>query len=283
MADVTPRPPSAARPKPRSVSSVVVGMVDGSRLVVRAAEREFDFYRKSWKGMAFTHFAAPALFLVALGVGVGGLVTEPSSLGGLDYIEFITAGMVVSATAQVAGNSSLWPVMAGHRWIGFHRAMVSSPIGPKAIVAGYILWLAARAMAQAVVFIVVGALLGGVSSGWAFLAVPVAGLAAVALAAPLMAYTATCDSDRAFDPILRVVITPLYLFSGAFFATESLPAVLEAVVMVFPLWHGIELARSATTGLDPTLHPAAHLAALTLWLGAGWRAAQATFARRLTP
>lgn len=273
---------TAARPaaSPRALARLAVRI----RTSLRVTRRELSFFQKTWKGVSFTMFVAPSLYLVALGVGLGGMIDEQVvDLGGLDYLSFVVPGLAVAGAVQIAGGSALWPVMAGHRWIGFHRAMVNSPIDPHAIVSGYLLWLAARSTAQASVVLAVGAALGGVHGWWALLAPPAAGLAAAALAAPLMAYTATCDSDKAFDPLMRVVVTPLYLFSGTFFPVDRLPEALAWGVRLFPLWHGIELARALSTGTGPTWPPVASLAVVLAWAGGGWWAAQRTFTERLTP
>jgi lipooligosaccharide transport system permease protein len=250
---------------------------------LRVTEREFSFFRLTWKGTSFSAFAAPVLLLLALGVGLGSFVEERPSLDGLTYLQFLAPGLLVAAAVQLVAGLGLWPIMAGHRWIGFHRAMIASPIGAQDVAAGYLLWMFLRATMQAVVFVAVAALFGGIVSPWGVVAPLIAGLTAAAFGAPLMAYTATCDSDRAFDPIMRIVVTPLYLFSGSFFPTSQLPAPLEAVAMVFPLWHGIELARFATTGIAPALNPFAHLTVILVWIAVGAYAARRTFVRRLAP
>lgn len=249
--------------------------------ILRVTERELRFFRSTWRATSFTLFGAPLLYLVALGIGLGGLIEERESLGGLDYLDFIVPGMMVGAAAQLAAGSGLWPIMAGHRWLGFHRAMVATPIEPTSIVGGLLVWLAIRSTAQATVFLIVATLLGGVGSAYAVLAIIVAGLTSAAVAGPLMAYTATCDSDKAFDPIMRIVVAPLYLFSGTFFSAEALPIGLQWLVRVFPLWHGIELARAATTGHPSTWPLWANLVVLLIWVGGGWYLARRTFTTRL--
>lgn len=253
-------------------------------VALRAAEREWQFFRRIWRRTVFTTFASPILLLVALGVGLGGLIDDADRrLGGLGYLEFLAPGLAVAAAVQLAAGLGLWPIMAGHRWIGFHRAMAMTEIAPRQIATGYLVWITARSTLQAAVFGVVAAALGAVSSPLGILAAPIAGLTAGAFAAPLIAYTATCDSDASFDPIMRLGATPLYLFSGSFFPLDQLPVALQVVAQLFPLWHGIELARAATTATAPAWHPLLHLTVITLWLVAGILTARRTFTKRLTP
>ncbi|MEM9652170.1 MAG: ABC transporter permease [Actinomycetota bacterium] len=248
---------------------------------LRVAEREIRFFATTWRASSFTMFVAPALYLVAMGFGLGGLIEAPDSLDGLAYQDFVAPGLMVAAAAQLAAGSGLWPIMAGHRWLGFHRAMVATPISPSSVVSGTLLWITGRSVVQSVVFLVVASALGAVGSWWAFLALVAAGLTSAAFAAPLMAYTASVDSDQAFDPIMRIVVGPLYLFSGAFFPTEALPVGLLWLVRLFPLWHGIELARTATTGQAGDWPWPANLGVVLVWLIGGWYLARRTFTTRL--
>jgi lipooligosaccharide transport system permease protein len=260
---------------------------------LRVAERGVRFFLLTWKGVVFSLFGVPILYLVALGYGLGGLVAAAgeADLAGLAYLTFIAPGVAVGAAAQTAAGSSLWPIMAGHRWVGFFRSMVATPLGPDALVNGYLGWLTLQAAVQAGVILVAAQALGGIGSGWAVLAVPVAAATSAAAAAPLMAVAARADSDQPFDPLIRLVIVPLHLFSGAFFPTSSLPSALEWVLRAAPLWHGVTLARAATTGGavpawlagSPALSAGASLVVIGGWLVVGWVLARRAFVARLTP
>jgi lipooligosaccharide transport system permease protein len=86
-----------------------------------------------------------------------------------------------------------------------------------------------------------------------------------------------------FNAIFRFGITPLFLFSGTFFPIEQLPAFLQPLAWVTPLWHGVELCRSlslGTIGSDP-LMALIHLAVLMLFAGGGTLWTLYTFRRRL--
>ncbi len=250
---------------------------------LRATEREAYLWSRLWWSGVFSAFIAPVLVLTALGVGLGGLVDSGTgNLDGLGYLAFVTPGLLVGSAVQTAAGNSLWPVMAGHRWVGFHYAQVASPLSAADVYGGQVVWIGVRAVLQATVFVIAGAVLGGIGSWWAIAAVPVAALSAVSFAAGLAAFAATQDSDAAFDVVLRVVIVPLYLFSGTVFPIEQLPAALRLAVSLFPMWHGVELARGATTGSIRFGAAAGHLAVLAAYTGAGWWWGTRAFARRLT-
>jgi lipooligosaccharide transport system permease protein len=113
------------------------------------------------------------------------------------------------------------------------------------------------------------------------LAVPAAVLCTTAFTAPLAAYAATRESDISFPLIMRLGIQPLFLFSGTFFPVSQLPDAFEPVAWLSPLWHGVELARSATTGSVDALAAAGHVVALVAVIAAGaWLGAR-TWEQRL--
>jgi lipooligosaccharide transport system permease protein len=144
-----------------------------------------------------------------------------------------------------------------------------------------VLWSALRSTLSAAMFLAVGAALGGVPSGWGVLAVPAAVLCGSAFFAPLAAYSVTRDSEVSFPLIIRLGVMPLFLFSGTFFPVEQLPGWAQPVALASPLWHGVELARAATTGTVHAPAVAGHLVVLVTVLVLGWCAGARTWSRRL--
>jgi len=51
-----------------------------------------------------------------------------------------------------------------------------------------------------------------------------------------------------FDLVLTVLI-PLFLFSATFYPITVYPGPLQVVVQLTPLYHGVDLLRSLTTGM----------------------------------
>jgi lipooligosaccharide transport system permease protein len=248
----------------------------------RIVEREAQVYRRLWYGSVFSSFLVPVLFLAAMGVGLGGLVDEQQrSVGGVDYLAFVTPGLLAAMAMQLAAGNSLWPVMAGTKWIRFYHAVVATPVSAADVYGGYVIWRALREAAAAGAFLIVAALLGGVPSWWGLLALPFATLTATAFTAPLVAFAATQDTDVSFPMIIRLVVMPLFLFSGTFFPVSQLPGWLQPAAVFSPLWHGVELCRDATTG-DFAIGPdVVHVVVLAAIIAVGWRWGERTFTKKL--
>ncbi|MGO9877684.1 MAG: ABC transporter permease [Acidimicrobiia bacterium] len=251
--------------------------------VIRVVEREARVFARLWRGMVFSTVVSPVLFLAAMGLGLGGLVkAHTGKVAGLSYLDFVAPGLMVASAMQIAANEAMWPVLGAVKWVKNFHATVATSISPGELAVGYLLWIVIRAIGASTVFLLVAALLGAVPSWWGLLAIPTAALCAAAFAAPLAAYSVGLDSDISFPVIMRVAVLPLFLFSGTFFPISQLPGWLRPLAALSPLWHGVQLARDATTG---TLHVGAdvvHVAVLVGCVAAGLVWARRTFTRRLT-
>jgi lipooligosaccharide transport system permease protein len=246
-------------------------------------EREALVYRRLWHGTVFSAFVGPALFLVAMGKGLGSYVGTNASLGGVDYLDFVAPGILCASVMQMAGADGLWPVMGRIQWDKQYVGVVTSPITPAELAVGYLTWESLRALLVAVAFLLVASVVGGLASPFAVLAAPVCMLLAVVMSGPLAAWSSSRTSDRSFAIIFRLGIIPLFLFSGTFFPISQLPGWAQPLAQLSPLYHAVELARAATTGhAQSAAAVVGHLLVLSTVAFGGLIAAQRTFTNRLS-
>jgi lipooligosaccharide transport system permease protein len=251
--------------------------------IVRVVEREALVYARLWRGIAFSTFVQPALYLAAMGIGLGGLVSAHSgSVGGLTYLDFVAPGLLVASASQLAASESLWPVLGGAKWMRQYHGVVATPIAPGELYGGFVLWTALHAMFGASAFLLVAAVLGAIPSFWGVLAIPAAGLCAAAFCALLAAHSIRQETDASFPLIMRLGILPMFLFSGTFFPISELPSGLRTLAWLSPLWHGVELARDATTGHFDVPADLAHVAVLMGCITLGALLGVRQFTRRLS-
>ena len=251
---------------------------------LRVVEKEWTAWRRLWKASVFQATISPLLFLAAMGLGLGSLVNKGSGgVDGVDYLVFVTPGLMAASAMMQAAGESLWPVLGGVKWMRTYHAAVATPVGAGALFAGHVLWVCLRVLLSATVFLIVGAIMGGVPSWWGVLAIPAAVLGASVFAAALNAYAVTQESDVPFAVILRIGLFPLFLFSGTFFPTSRLPDWLQPVSWLSPLWHAVELCRAATTGSQPSAGTiVGHVTFLVACLAAGCWWGVRRFTRALT-
>jgi lipooligosaccharide transport system permease protein len=250
--------------------------------LLRVVEREARVYRRLWRGLAFSTFLTPVLFLAAMGLGLGHLVNQHSGpVDGLDYLDFVAPGLLVASATQLASGEAMWPVLAGVKWIRFYTGVVVTPIGAGQLYGGVVVWQAIRTLIASTVFLIVAALLGAIPSAWGVLAIPASALTASAAVALLAGFSISQDSDLPFPVITRLVILPLFLFSGTFFPISQLPRGLRVFAVLSPLWHGVSLARDATTGSFHVLADIGHVVALVVFILIGAFFGVRNFGRRL--
>lgn len=254
-----------------------------SSAVLRVVEREAIVFSRLWRASLFSSFVQPTLYLAAMGLGLGGLIDRRGPVAGLDYLTFVTPGMLAASSMQLAAGESMWPVLVGAKWRRNFHAAVATPVSPGDVFCGLVIWISVRAAIAGAAFLVVATVLGGVASPLGLFAVPAAVLGAVAFAAPLAAFAATQETDIVFPLIMRLGILPLFLFSGTFFPITALPGWLRPVSYASPLWHAVELAREATTGHLHLAAAGSHVAVLAGCTGVGLIAGIRTFTARLAP
>jgi lipooligosaccharide transport system permease protein len=272
--------PEAVGPGARALPSGLVRAVP----MLLVAEREARVWGHLWKTSILTGVLMPVLFLGAMGVGLGGLVDENrGTVAGVEYLAFVTPGILAATALQAAAGESLWPVMAGIKWVKTFHAAAATPLSPGQVFGGYLTWVTVRMLVNAALFVAVAALIGGVTSPWGVLAVPAAALGGLAFAAPLTAYSAGRDSDQSFSIIMRIAVVPMFLFSGTFFPVDQLPDWLEPLARVTPLWHAVELCRGATTGTLSLAGAVGHSAFLLAVVAVGCWWGVATFRAKLAP
>ena len=75
---------------------------------------------------------------------------------------------------------------------------------------------------------------------------------------------------------------PMFLFAGTFFPLSVMPAYLQWIGWVSPVWHGAQLARVVCYGADvPALMVGVHVAFLVACTVAGLLVVVRVYARRL--
>src|SRR6185436_11600289 len=247
-------------------------------LMTRVVETRALQYRRTFRASLFSSFLNPVLFLLAMGVGLGTYVDRSGSaaaaLGGLTYLQFLAPGLLAATAMQAAAFESTFPIMGGLTWQKTFHAMYATPISPRDIVLGNLTWIAIRLTAIAAIFTIVMTLFGAAASPLILLAIPAAVLTGMAFSAPIAAFSATQRTPEKFNAVFRFGITPLFLFSGTFFPISNLPAQLQPIAWLSPLWHGVELSRGlalGTIGADP-VRALVHVAVLAAIFvaGASW-------------
>jgi lipooligosaccharide transport system permease protein len=251
---------------------------------LRVLEHHLLVYRRTWKGSVFMSFVSPILFLAAMGLGLGSLISRGPvrTVEGLSYVAFLAPGLLAATAMQSAFVETTYPIMARLQWLRTYDGMLATPIAVLDVLAGEFGWLAFRLALGSGAFFLVMLLFGAVQSGLGLLAILVAVLTGLAFGAPIFAFTVTQRTDTSFALIGRLLITPLFLLGGVFFPIHQLPQLVQGIAWLTPLAHGVALARGLSVGA-PSPSAGIHLAVLLAYATIGIVAARITLPRRLVP
>ncbi len=269
---------------PSGTLPVLPAAPSGLALVGRAVDFWRVQFRRTWRGTWASTVLTPLGFLAAMGLGLGSIVddgAQASTLGGVDYLDFIAPGLLAASIMQQATFESSYPVLGAIKWAKQYHAQLATPLRVRDALAGHLLWVAARLAISAAVFLVVMGLFGTFHSWWALLCLPAAVLTGMAFAPAIFGYAATLETDSGFALLFRFVIMPMFLFSGTFFPVSQLPDWLEPLAYAVPLWHGVDLCRDLALGTVSWGSSLGHVGYLLLWAAGGFAIALRTFGRRL--
>lgn len=245
---------------------------------VAVLERHLTLYKRLWRASLFSSFVLPTLFLASIGLGVGGYV---GTVQGVPYVAWIVPGVLASTAFQMAVGECTYSVLGEFKWTRGAHAMYATRVSVRDMIGGWLLYIVFRIEVAVVVFLAIVAAFGVLDSPWALVTPLVAGLLALAVAAPVTAFSATIDHDSYFALLFRFVMIPSTLFAGVFFPVEQLPAVVRPLAYASPLWHGVALCRAATMGAAPPWPWWAHVGYLVVFALAGMWWAGRAFRRRL--
>jgi lipooligosaccharide transport system permease protein len=239
-------------------------------------------YKRTWRSSVFGRFLSPLLFLLSMGLGLGSLVDRSAGgVEGVPYLQFVVPGILAAQAMWVATSESTYQVLGAIRWNMKYHAMLATPIGVNDILIGHLTFVAMQLTGATAIFMAVAALFGAFASWWVLLALPMTVLTGMAFVVPIFAFSASQESDGGFNILFRLLITPLFLFSGIFFPVDQLPALLRPVAWLTPLWHGVQVDRALALGSPDFLSILGHTAYLLVVVGAGAWLARRAFTKRL--
>jgi len=209
----------------------------------------------------------------------GGALGERLSVAGVDYVRFILPGLLVMTVAgQAFANNSTSLFQAKNE--GYIDDLLTSPMRAWQLLVGYMAggllrgWLAA-----AVLWLVAAPFAGAVDhAGLTVVALVLTGLVFAALGVITGMWSDTFD-QHAF--VANVLVTPLALVAGVFYAAERLEQPWRTLTRFDPIFYLVDATRHGYTGVHESsttvaltvaaLAAAAVFALAVRLLDRGWR------------
>jgi lipooligosaccharide transport system permease protein len=207
----------------------------GLGLARHVVARNMTAFRRAWL-LLLSGFVEPIFYLFSIGVGLGALVGDVTTDRGttVSYAVFVAPALLASSAMNGAVADSTYNVFFKLRYQRLYDALLATPLGPRDLAVGEILWSLLRGGLYSAMFLVVALLAGFVGSWWALLALPAAVLIGLAFGAVGMFATTFMTSWQHFDYV-TLAIQPMFLFSATFFPLSTYPDALQWVVRARPL------------------------------------------------
>ena len=208
--------------------------------------RNKDVFMKTYKTNFLPSLLEPVLYLLALGLGLGGFV-EP--INGEPYINFIAPALVAVSMMFSSFYECTFASFVRMYFQKTFDAIIATPISIEEVITGEILWGATKSLINSSIVLAVIFAFGVVPSPLFLLIPPVSFLVGLLFSSIAMCFTAIVPNIDAFNYPSFLFITPMFLLSGTFFPLTSMPEFLQIAAQVFlPLTNAVAVTRGLALG-----------------------------------
>jgi lipooligosaccharide transport system permease protein len=210
----------------------------------------------------------PAVYLLALGVGLGKLVGHAPGLPHVSYAAYVAPALLAMAVMNAATNETILGCFWRLRREKLYDVVVATPMSVEEIARGELWWATARGTLAGAGFLCVMAGFGLLHSAAALLILPASVLVALAFAAAGLIVGTLARDFHDFQWV-QLVMLPMFLFATTFYPLSVYPRPIQLLVACLPLYHAINLTREAALGSIDWLSLIALVYLLTV-AGACW-------------
>jgi len=216
-----------------------------TRNVVSVWQRHWTVYTKLYKTSFALNFAEPALYLIAMGFGLGAFVKD---IHGQPYVNFIAPGIIASSSMFAAVYECTYGTYIRMTFQKTFDAILATPVNLDDLVAGELIWGATKSVIFGITIMIVVAVFGLVGSPLILLAIPFIFLCGLIFAQLSVMFAAIVPGIDSFSYFYTLFMTPLFLFSGIFFPLDTMPPVVAGAASLTPLFHLVNICRSLSAG-----------------------------------
>ena len=228
--------------------------------------REFKVFMREKSRLIASTFT-PMLWLFVIGSGFG--ATNPATMPGVDYQQFIFPGIVAMSiifSSVFFGSYIIWD-----RKFDFLKSVMVAPVSRGSVFVGKTLGGMTTSLIQATILLAIGAAIGIPFTALSLVqVVAIILLMSFGLTSLGLALGSYMYSLEGFQMIVSFVVFPLFFLSGALFPLDDLPGWLRVLTAADPATYGVDAMRHSMLGIgsNSILFDAAILVAYTAALGA---------------
>lgn len=203
--------------------------------------RHWKVYRKYFWSNILPTVIEPCFFLLSLGLGMSAFVKE---IDGLSYATFMGPGLAMSAAMFTAFFESSYGFYVRMTMDGIYKAMFTTPIGPREVILGELIWVSIKGAVMAVVVSLIFTVFGFLELSLGLFGMALVGFFVGAGCGALgLISAALIKNISQFQTVYALVISPIFFFSGNLFPMEKMPNWCQIVAHISPLYHGVKLSQ----------------------------------------
>ncbi|GAB4122682.1 MAG: ABC transporter permease [Roseiflexaceae bacterium] len=221
----------------------------------------------------------PILWVVLFGTGMGALVGD---VGGNDYMSFMLPGIL--ALTALGGAVGGGMALLDERLRGIMKEYLVAPIPRLSILLGNAASTSTKALFQAAIILIVGALMGAQITtnplGWLALILLLC-LFTLGFAGLALAVAAHSRSIMGYHGMIFLFNLPLLFASNALYPLVSMPRWVRVIAMANPTTYLIDALRALTFGGQATLPLALSFGVVGLFAVVGMAVALWAFQRTI--
>src|SRR6201996_9329358 len=220
-------------------------------LVLHVTRFQLRAFLRTKRARMFTLVIPLILLCLLAGVFHGG-ETEVSGVK-IDYRQFFVPSVIVFSLTLTT-LAMLVSTIVQQRELGILKRRRATPMPAWAIILSQSLTVVLMAICTVALLLIVGAIAFGVhfpAKGVPALVLGVLG-GATAFCGLGYALSTFADSADSAQPMIQLVMFPLFFISGIWIPLSELPEWLQVIAKVFPVEHVADLVHRAYVGVVPT-------------------------------
>jgi ABC-2 type transport system permease protein len=230
---------------------------------VRLFVHQFRFEQKLfWRSreLAFFTFLLPILFFLLLGSAYG-----DDEINGVDGYTYLLAGMIGYGAASTA-FAGLALILVIRRESGALKRLRATPLPSSTYIGAVLTNIIVIFLLEAAILIALARTAFDVPVPEDLLSLTIVLLVGAGSFAALgVALTVAIKSAEGSSAVVNAIYLPVSFISGAFFAEDAFPRVLQVVGNILPLSHLIRLCRDVMIFGEPVWEHLSDMAVLLAW------------------